>query len=92
MIAYFESIYGTMSVNNGKKHTYLGMDINLINIGQAKIRMIRYIDESVEEFTEDVSTPVSSPHLTIYLKPEKENSYQRIRRSYYIAWWQNCCS
>ena len=36
MIAYLESIYGTMAAKRGKKNTYLGMDINLRNIGQAK--------------------------------------------------------
>ena len=50
-----------MTVKRGNKHTYLGMDNNLSEKGLAKIFTSGYIDEAVEEFTEDVSTPVSGP-------------------------------
>ena len=71
IIAYPKSIYGKITVKHGKKHTYLGMEIVLSNIGQAKICMGQYIDEAVEEFTEDVSTPVSSPASDHILKTRK---------------------
>ena len=61
IITYIKSIYGTMTVKIGKKNTYLVMEIDLSDIGKAKICMGKYIDKSMEEFTEDVSTSVSSP-------------------------------
>ena len=72
MIAYSESIYGIMTVKSGKKHTYLGMDIDLSDIGKSKISMNCYIDEAVEEFPKDVSTPVSSPVYDHLFKTIKE--------------------
>ena len=61
MIPYLQLIYGKIMVKCGKNHTYIDMDIGLINEGLAKICMSVYIDEAVEEFPEVVSTPVSTP-------------------------------
>ena len=71
MIAYLKSIYGEMTIKCGRKHTYLGMDIDLSDEGVAKICMSRYIDEAMEEFPEDVSTPVSGPVSNHLFKTRK---------------------
>ena len=71
MITYLESIYGEMTIKRGNKHTYLGMDIDLSNEGVEKICMSSYIDEAVEEFPEEVYTPVSSPASDHLFKTRK---------------------
>ena len=60
MITHLESIYSLMTVKRGKKHTYLGMDMGFNERGTVKVSMKGYIDESVDEFPEDVTTPVVS--------------------------------
>ena len=64
-------MYGEMPIKRGRKRTYLGMDIDLSNEGVAKIFMRGYIDEAVEELTEDVSITVSSPASDHIFKTRK---------------------
>ena len=50
IIKKIEDRFGKMTVQRGNKHTFIGMDIEIIKIGgKAKIMMKEYIEECIEE-------------------------------------------
>jgi hypothetical protein len=61
IIAKIEERYGKMVVTHGKKHKYVGMDIEFTGNGEAKILVRDYIEEAIAAFPEDCSKPVRSP-------------------------------
>ena len=44
----FENGSGTVQVNRGKVHKYLGMTLDYYKVGQVKITMLDYIDEIID--------------------------------------------
>ena len=46
----FEYGYGTMQLNHGKLHKYLGMTLDYTTVGQVKTTMLEYIGEVLNEF------------------------------------------
>ena len=63
VIKEVEKDYGEVTVSRGKKHVFLGMDIEFCDDGTAKISTKEYLREAIEDFGEDVSQPVPSPAL-----------------------------
>jgi hypothetical protein len=61
VIKSVEDVYGPLVTTRGKKHTFLGMDIEFCNDGSVKIGTKEYINEAIKDFDEDVSKNVSSP-------------------------------
>ena len=61
VISMIEARYGKMSVTRGKKHTYLGMDIEFTGNGEVTILMKGYLEEAITAFPEDCSTIKSTP-------------------------------
>ena len=55
------SINGPMTMKQGKKHAYLGMDLYFTEKGTVKVLMTGYVDKDIDEFTKDVTTSVVSP-------------------------------
>ena len=53
--------FGNLTVSRGKKHKFLGMDIEFLSYGKLSFFMKDYIDESIDLFGEELSTKVSSP-------------------------------
>ena len=53
--------YGNLTVSRGKKHRFLGMDIEFLADGKLSLFMKDYIEESIDLFGEKISTKVSSP-------------------------------
>ena len=51
---------GNLTVSRGKKHKFLGMDIDFLSDGKFYLFMKDYIEESIDLFVEDISTKVSS--------------------------------
>jgi hypothetical protein len=51
-----ESRFGKMVVTRGKKHVFLGMDIEFNDDGTFTTTMVDYIKEAIEEFGEDVTS------------------------------------
>ena len=45
----------------GKKHTFIGMDIELIDNGRVKILMKEYLEESIGSFGEDMGKKANIP-------------------------------
>jgi hypothetical protein len=50
-----------MTVTHGRDHSYVGMDIKYTDTGEAQVLMKQYIEEAIDSFPEDCSTPVLSP-------------------------------
>ena len=60
IVAKFSEHFGGLSIQRGKKFIFLGMDVEMTNDGKVKIGMQEYINEEIEMFDEDISTPVAS--------------------------------
>jgi len=50
VIEEIEQRFGKMTVDRGKKHTFVGMDFELLSCGKVKITMKNYIRECIEGF------------------------------------------
>ena len=61
IIITIEKRFGKMTVTHGTTHSYVGMDITYTQAGEAQIIMKQYLEEAIEAFPEDCSTPVLSP-------------------------------
>ena len=61
VVAAIETNFGKMTVTRGRKHTFLGMDIEFNGNGTVTIAMDSYIRDAIKEFGEDVSSPASTP-------------------------------
>jgi hypothetical protein len=61
LIAEIEKRHDKMIVCRGKKHTFIGMDIEFLDDGRLKILMKDYISEAIEDFNEDVTRKAASP-------------------------------
>lgn len=60
LIKHLEAKFGTLTTTRGKKHTYLGMDIEFLPDGTVKIMMTDHLREAIEDFGENVTREVSS--------------------------------
>ena len=65
IIQQLEKEYGTMTVTTGKVHTYCGMDL-IFDDGELKVDMRDYLRDTIAEFPEDCSKPVTTP-AAVYL-------------------------
>ena len=53
--------FGNLVIARGKNHTFLGMDIGLLDDNKIEIGMKGYIQEAINVFDEEMSTKVSYP-------------------------------
>jgi hypothetical protein len=61
-ITWLKSIYGEdMSVSRGKKHDYLGMDLDYSVPGEVKVTMAYYLKRVITEFPEEITGTASIP-------------------------------
>jgi hypothetical protein len=56
-----EKKFGKLAGSKGKKHTFLGMDIEFIGNGKLTIATPQHIEEAIEKFGEDLSTDAVNP-------------------------------
>ena len=68
------SIYGPLSVERGRQHTYLGIDLDYRVDGEVCVSMIPYMQEIIDEFPVDVTgrsakTPAASHLFDINPEP-----------------------
>jgi hypothetical protein len=74
-IEWLKSIYGQdMRVSRGKKHDYLGMDLDYSNDGEVKITMINYLKGVLDDFPEAIVSTAATPaadHL-FTIRPKNE--------------------
>ena len=69
------SIYGPLSVERGRQHTYLEIDLNYRVEGEIIVSIIPYMQEIVNEFPEDLSgktakTPAANHLFGVNPEPE----------------------
>ena len=60
IIKAIEDKFGKMTVTQGKKHSYVGLEIEIVD-KEVKICTKAHITESFNMFGEDVSTPAVTP-------------------------------
>ncbi len=58
---WLKSTYGDLKVNCGKKHKYLGMDLDFTLPGEVKISMIPYVQNILNKFLEEIGKSASNP-------------------------------
>ena len=60
VIAEIEKEHGKMTVTRGKKHTFIGMDIEYVGNGRVKITTKDYITESIAAYPETINKKATS--------------------------------
>ena len=59
---YINGIYGEeIPVARGKKHTYVGMDLNYSIPGEVIVSMDSYITKAIDEFPKEMTKPIKMP-------------------------------
>jgi hypothetical protein len=75
MISWLKSIYGEdMRVSRGKKHDYLGMDLEYSVPGEVRVTMVDYLKRVITEFPEVITGGGASPaaEKLLTIRPEEE--------------------
>ena len=73
VIRELEKDFGKMTVSRGNKHTYVGMDIELLKDGTVSIQMKDYLDESIKAFGENVKGRSPTPAKTNLFEIDKNS-------------------
>ena len=60
IIKWLGKIYGDIKVKQGKKHRYLGMDLDFEQKGIVKASMIPYVEEIINNFPKPVGASIAS--------------------------------
>ena len=61
MIEQIEKKHRKIKVCRGKKHTFVGMDIEFLDNGKVSILMQEYLKEAIVDLNEDVSCGATLP-------------------------------
>ena len=61
MIGYLKRIYGELTISRGKKHEYLGMELDFSESGKVKFSMNSYVNKVLEEYCGYLGKPASTP-------------------------------
>jgi hypothetical protein len=83
-IKWFKIIYGEDTrVSQGKKHHYLGMDLDYSVPGEVKVTMVDYLKRVITEFPEIISGGATSPAADrlFTVRPEEEGKPLKERRT-----------
>jgi hypothetical protein len=76
MIKWLKSIYGQdIRVSRGKKHDYLGMDLDFSVPGEFSVTMVEYLKGVIQDFPEEITGRATSPaadHL-FTIRSEKDS-------------------
>ena len=54
IIKWLGKIYGDIKVRKGRKHHYLGMDLDFLNKGAVEISMYPYFEKIIKSFPEEI--------------------------------------
>ena len=58
---WLRGIYGNVTVCRGKKHTYLGMQLDYSSPGECKVGMTQYSEEIISDFPEEITGSAATP-------------------------------
>ena len=70
----FEDGSGMMKVSRGRKHTYLGMDLDYTTRGQCKVTMFGYVDEILEAWKKVYQSTDEDSFMTVGNKRKTKSS------------------
>ena len=86
LIIEIEKRHNKMTIYRGKKHTFIGMDIEFLDNGRLKILMKDYISEAIKDFSEDVTRKPAPPTAKGFLKSiHKVSIFHKINQIYFIV-------
>jgi hypothetical protein len=95
VIARIESKFGKMTVTRGKKHVFLGMDIEFHEDGTTTIKMKDYIKEAIADFGESIVRQAATPakknlfdideHSESLTSPERDTFHSIVAKLLYVS-------
>jgi hypothetical protein len=86
MISWLKSIYGKdMRVSRGKKHDYLGMDLDYSVPGEVRVTMVDYLKRVITEFLEVITGGATSPAAEILFTVRPEGECEPLEEKRVIA-------
>ena len=79
-----------MAIHWGKKHDYLGMEVDFSKKGKVKISMTKYVESMLEDFPEKLKSTdtVSTPASMAYSIKAKERNLTKSMQIDIIRWLQ----
>jgi len=93
---YLAKIYSPkLTMHTGRKHDYLGVDMEFRKVGMLGVSMIPYLKNVIAEFPEVISgkSPTPAADHLFKIRDEKDTSRWKKRGHWpSIIWWRNCCS
>ena len=96
VIEMIKGHFGNITVDRGKTHTFLGMNIRLRDDKKIEIKMVNQLQQCIDlfneysylEITEKVSTPSQKDLRTI---DEDSPDLSGLKGNYSTVWWLSCC-
>jgi hypothetical protein len=90
LISYLMGIYGRkMTVNRGKKHRYIGMDMDYSRPGVLKILMTKHINKIMEDFQELITKTSLTTHtenlFQVRCAEEAEYLNEELAQAFHLA-------
>ena len=73
VLAWLEKLFGKLVTRRGKKHTYLGMDLDFTESGSVKVSMIDYLKELIVDFPVEIEDSIGTPIGTNLLEINEED-------------------
>ena len=93
---YMGRIYGpTLSMHLGKKHDYLGVDMEFCDDGALEVSMVKYLINVIDKFPELIKEERQLWSMTSYLWSEtkrKQRNSMNNNRWLFTTQWRNYCS
>ena len=60
-VKWLGSVYGNLRTTRGKKHDYLGMDLDYLVKGKVKLGMVKYVQDTIKDFPELIVATAATP-------------------------------
>jgi hypothetical protein len=89
VIKLIEAKFGKMMVSRGRKHVFLGMEIEFLQDGKLSIGMKEYVQDAIAEFQENVSRSA----ITLANQSTKRPLFwKKSALIVFTVWLPNCCT
>ena len=88
IIGWLRGIYGELRICRGKKHEYMGMDLNYSVPGNAIFSVEKYTRYVITEFPEDLGKTAETPMAEYLFTIRDNNSRQPLTKEQVQAFYQ----
>ena len=88
VINWLKGIYGEhMRISRGKKHDYLGMDLDFSHDGEVWVTMVNYVQQIIDDFPEEIiQSPYSPAALHLFtVRDDAEKLDKKEREAFHHA-------